>query len=157
MITNHWTEILSGCFFFLGALCRSLAFYNSSRPISRPPSYRSVVADQSRNASNGSNANRADNLSNGHQDKLFSTSQKLKKDALQENSGLKDNVHRVTIHQTTTSSQVCTNGVNIVSISSSLPIGGARETNQTRPDDSAGNSGRLTAGENSNEVILAHL
>lgn len=139
----------------IGALCRSLAFYNSSRPISRPPSYRSVVADQSRNQSNGSNSNRADNLTNGHQDKLFSTSQKLKKDALPENNSLKDNVHRVTIHQTTTSSQVCTNGVNIVSISSSLPIGNSSNTNQTNPDDSS-NSGRLIAGEN-NEVILAHL
>ena len=95
-----------------------------------------------------------DNLPNGHQDKLFSTSQKLKKDALPE-SNIKDNVHRVTIHQTTTSSQVCTNGVNIVSISSSLPVGNAHETNQTGPDDS-GNGGRLPASEN-NEVILAHL
>lgn len=135
--------------FYLGALCRSLAFYNSNRPISRPPSYRSVV-DQTRNQANnnGSNSNRTDDLTNNgqiNQDKLSAS--QLKKISSQENHNIKDNVHRVTIHQTNTSSQVCTNGVNIVAISSSLPMI-SNEFNQTNSDNRS----------NENEVqILAHL
>lgn len=91
--------------------------------------------------------NRTDgHLSQDTFNKKISTSQS-KKNCLQETS-IKDNVHRVTIHQTNTSSQVCTNdGVNIVSISSSLPLN-STETNQINSDN------RI----NENEVqILAHL
>lgn len=74
--------------------------------------------DNNQTGRNNSNANRTNDLTNGHstQEKVFSTSQIQKKSSLQDN--LKDNVHRVTIHQTNTSSQVCTNGVNVVAISS---------------------------------------
>lgn len=135
-------------FLDLGALCRSLAFYNSSRPISRPPSYRSVVAENQTNRNQSNVGNRTENSNQNTINKKMSTSQ-LKKNCIQENS-IKDNVHRVTIHQTTTSSQVCTNdGINIVAISSSLPVN-ANEINQTNSD----NSNRT----NENEVqILAHL
>ncbi|XP_015794792.1 uncharacterized protein DDB_G0271670 [Tetranychus urticae] len=101
------------------------------RPISRPPSYRSIIDHNSVNNNNSSN-NYSNNNSNGHpiysSPRLTTTSStNTSQQALgitstggtgtTPTSNYKDDVNRITIHQTNTTSTVCTpHGVNIVAI-----------------------------------------
>ncbi|RWS12883.1 hypothetical protein B4U79_00221, partial [Dinothrombium tinctorium] len=116
-----------------GTLSRPSHCNTIQRPISRPPSYRSVV-DSHAVMSHPSNiysntptlpsslttssSNTVTSQIQHQQQQQHQQHQQQQQQQQQQTMFYKDDINRVTIHQTTTTSQVCTsNGVNIVAIS----------------------------------------
>ena len=136
------------CFFFFlnkGTLNRQSNCTTLHRSTSRPPSYRSVI-DQSQSPTSVANAFLRNSLYSSSRPTFNLTSSNTSQAQLlssnTNSTTYKDDINRVTIHQTNTTSQVCTpNGVNIVAISST-------------PEQLMSNCPSLTSSE---VQILAHV
>ncbi|XP_074595191.1 uncharacterized protein LOC141850458 isoform X2 [Brevipalpus obovatus] len=159
----------------IAGVANSIATGATLRPMSRPPSYRSIISDPIQINSHNVNKNDDNSVIIANNNSLRSNSYSTSRLSIVDQScaphhvtsssphtsqnitspGLayKDDVNRVTIHQTTTTSQVCTpNGVNIVAIS---PVTSERlepVTISTSSIDSSCDSNSSGRGGSSNDI-----